>query len=397
VKNTNILLLKDAYKSFSKNRYSEAIVLLEKITANRPQKPYPYFLLCVSYLLCDKFSSAEIMLKKLRSIDPEYLPLNHLDAFLLLKSASGIHSALSVYIDKLDRFPDDTYFKKVINKLQNVKNFSSFQKNAKLKYFVQIPKPKMTAADFSQTFYEKPVIKKLKKSPEIHKHGHGRIIFYLTALFILLISAGIFIYFYYFKTGQVAFKNTNTTQIDSISIDILQYDLIDKILTAKPPVFYYSNDEVISDFNKAKYLIKNEKYNDALLLVNKISSSNANFRVKERNDFLRKFIADVEHKDYSGIPVEKVFQKPYLYRGYFVSWKGKITNLRKKESSISFNLLVDYKKDDKFSEVIDVYSEKEYENIKNGDIAVINGVFVNSIGNSNRLYLVADMIQKNDL
>jgi hypothetical protein len=397
VKNTNILLLKDAYKSFSKNRYSETIVLLEKLLTHRPQKPYPYFLLCVSYLLCDKFNNAEILLKKLKSIDPDYPPLNHLESFLLLKSASNIHSALTVYIDKLDHFPGDKYFKNVINKLKKIKNFSNFQKNAKLKYFVQIPKPKMKLSDFSQSNYERPVKDKTNYNAGKYRRGHGRLKIFLASISILIISAVVFIYLNYFNSGKVIYKNINSGQIDSISIDILQYDLVDKILTAKPPVFYYSNEEVINDFNRAKYLIKNEKYNDALLLVNKISSSNANFRVKEKNDFLRKFIADVDHKDYSDIPVDKVFQTPYLYRGAFIKWKGKITNLRKKENNMSFNLLIDYKKDDKFSGVIDVYSGREYGSIKNGDIAVIEGVIVNTIGTSNRLYVISDTIRKDSL
>jgi hypothetical protein len=170
--------------------------------------------------------------------------------------------------------------------------------------------------------------------------------------------------------------------------------LIDKILKSKPLIFYYSNDEVINDFRKAKILIKNEKYNDALIIINKIANSNANYRVKERNEFLQKYISNVEYKNYSPIPVEKVLQKSYLYKGSFVQWKGKIANLKSSENKLQFNLLIDYTKEDKFSGVIDVFYGKENKDIKNGDIVTLEGVFINTIGNSNRIYLAADRIIK---
>lgn len=395
MKNKNNTILKEAYKAFRKKRFTEAIVLLEKAISHRPSDSYPYFLLCVSYLLINKFNDAERLIKKTRTVDPNYLPLIQLESFLLLKSTSNIHSVIADYIDKLDRYPNDKHIKRALGNLREVKDFNSFQKTAKLNSYVLIPKPKSSNLKKLRPLHrinEKPIKRNnYSTSPKIKYIKTILIIFSICLIFIIL---GIsFYYFYYINPIINKEKKNSIIPTDSINIDVIQYDLIDKIIKNKPPVFYYSSDELLNDFNKAKYLIKNEKYNDAMMLINKIDNSNANFRVKERNEFLRKYILNIEYKTYSEIPVENVFQKPYLYRGMFLKWNGKITNLKRKENKTSFNLLVNYKKDDMFSGIIDVYSEKDQKDINNGDIIMLEGVLINTI-NNNRLYIVADEIKK---
>ena len=83
-----------------------------------------------------------------------------------------------------------------------------------------------------------------------------------------------------------------------------------------------------------------------------------------------------------------------MYKGLFVKWKGRVANLKKKENRLIFNLMIDYKRNDIFSGIIDVYSEKYNEGIKNGDIVEIEAVFINTIGGNNRMYFVAKTIQK---
>ena len=101
------IILKEAFKAFRKKRFSEAIVLLEKIISHKIKEPYPYFLLCISYLLCNKFNDADITIKKIRAADPGYLPLKQLELFLLLKSAPNMHEVLAACIEKLDQYPKD--------------------------------------------------------------------------------------------------------------------------------------------------------------------------------------------------------------------------------------------------------------------------------------------------
>jgi hypothetical protein len=388
------IILTEAFKAFRKKRFSEAIILLEKIITQRTKEPYPHFLLCVSYLLCNKFGDADIMIKKIRAADPAFLPLKQLENFLLLKSASSIDEVLTICIEKLEHYPDDKYFKRMLQHLHKVKNFNIFQKKAKLTDFVYIPKPKSVkiSTDYNSA-YIKPDSKK-RNYNRSRRSKFKKISFIMLIIFTL---AGTAYYLYYINPQLLMQQNKEdktSLPIDNINIDILQYELIDKILKLKPPVFYYSNNELINDFNKAKNLIKSEKYNEAIIIINKISNSNANYRVKERNEFLLKYISNIEFKKYDAIPVVEVLQKPYLYKGSFVRWDGKMANLKTSDNKMQFSLLIDYKKENKFSAVIDVYSGKVYKDIKNGDIVSLEGVIINTIGTNNRIYFAADKITK---
>jgi hypothetical protein len=389
------IILKEAFKAFRKKRFSEAIILLEKITTQRIKEPYPHFLLCVSYLLCNKFGDADIMIKKIRAADPSYLPLKQLEVFLLLKSASTINELFTVCIEKLELYPKDKYFKRMLRYLHKVKDFSIFQKQAKLTDFVYIPKPKSVkiSAGYNSA-YIKPDSEN-RSCNRLRKSKFKKMTFIMLIIFILTGTA----YYLYYINPQLLMPQSKEDKaslpIDNINIDILQYELIDKILKLKPPVFYYSNDELINDFHKAKNLIKSEKYNEALIIINKIANSNANYRVKERNEFLQKFISNIEFKKYDAIPVGEVLHKFYLYKGSFVRWDGKIANLITSDNKMQFNLLIEYKKEYKFSGVIDVYSGKVYKDIKNGDIVTLEGVIINTVGSNSRIYLAADKISKN--
>jgi hypothetical protein len=94
------------------------------------------------------------------------------------------------------------------------------------------------------------------------------------------------------------------------------------------------------------------------------------------------------------VAIGTVVQRPYLYRGVLVKWKGRIANLKRKDNKMFFNLLVDYEKDDIFAGVIDVYSEKDYDGFQNSDIVELRAAFINTIGSDNRLYLVANELRK---
>ena len=126
------IILREAYKYFRKKRYNEAILILEKIISIETQSPYSYFLLCVSYLLSNRFSDADLIMKRLRRTAPEFLPFVQLEAFLFLKAAPNSQSALLKYIEELEKFPNEKYLTTSLKVLQRVTDFESFQKSARL-------------------------------------------------------------------------------------------------------------------------------------------------------------------------------------------------------------------------------------------------------------------------
>ena len=386
------IIIREAFRYFRKKRYNEAILILEKIVSSEPRSPYPHFLLCVSLLLNSRLGEAGHVMNNLRKIAPGYLPLVELEAFLFLKGAPDSQAALIKYIETLEKFPGDKYIASTMRILQSVKDFSDFQKSAKLVDHVRIPRPGLRPL-FSPDRKNRPISLPAEKSRAPRRSNSASYRKIIIIIFIIVILAG----GSYFAFDLIQ-KNLNIIKtepnFDAVELDGLRYDLIDKIKKDKPPFFYFTDNELLKDFNEAKQLIKNKRYNEALVMINKIGNSNANFRVMERADFLRKFIQGIEDREYGNVAIGTVVQRPYLYRGVFVKWKGRLANLKRKDNKMFFNLLVDYEKDDIFAGVIDVYSEKDYDGFQNGDIVELHAAFINTIGSGNRLYLVANELKK---
>ena len=385
---SNYRFVKEAYKSYKKKKYNDSILLLKKVIDSGIKVPYPYFLLSISYLMINQFNKSDSMMKRIRMIDPKYMPFIQLEAFLCLKSSPDRETILSRYVDLLDTFPDNMYINKGVSALRKIHDFNSFQRDARLHDFVAIPKP---AKDEFAVYHTSD--SQTKKSRGIfNKYSiSAAIVLFLSIILILL---------YRFAPGYKIFdtrmkRNTNSKEkIDLITLDAFRYELIDKISRKKTPVFYYSSQQIKSDFTKAKKLIKKNELNRALILLNSLNNSNANFMVKQRVEFLIKFIADIEERDFEKIEFKRVQKKPYLYKGVSVHWRGKIANLKRKNSSLLFNLLVDYRDSNLFSGISDVYSGQNYKNLKNGDMVNVKALFVYTLGSENRINLVAKDIVK---
>lgn len=380
-------LLEEAYYYYQNKKYSDAIILLEKLISTGTKDPYPYFLLSVSYLLTGQLNRIGDIIKRIKLINSNFPQLVELEAFLFLKSAADLGSALSFYLESLQKIPGDKYLTKSVAQLRSVGDFSKFQINAKLNDFVKISAP---------IKLKKPKIQ-IKKYKSQSRFKFTRLFSFLGIVLVLfLLISGI--YFNrdgiknFFVSGLDSIKTSPGGSLENIFLERERNDLINKIRKERTAIFYYSNEEVFQDFNSAKILIKKEKYNDALVLVNKILNSNATFIVKEKTDFLKKYILNIEDREYSNISYQNVLRNPYLYQGFIVKWKGRVANLKRKNGKSTFNLLTEYRKDDIFTGIADVYADKDLAKIKNGDIIEMKAFFNSTLGNDNRIYLIAKEI-----
>jgi tetratricopeptide (TPR) repeat protein len=384
-------ILKEAYKSLFKKNKKDAEVMLEKITST-DKSPYPNFLLAIAYLFNDNFTAANKVITKLLIDYPNYMPVIHLNGFLYLKSAQNYENALSKYLELIEKHPDDKTIYKNIEAIRESDDFIKFQKKAKLTDFVHIPKPPKSIIEDK---YSKERDRNRIKQSNIKKIKKINIKLLFLVIFILLTGVSIILIIYSINKKILDYTpdNYNSEKIDPVSIQGTGYGLITKLSKKKTPHFYYSSDKLISDFNNAKKLIKKKKYNKAILILNKIYNSNINFNVQEKSNFLIKFIIDIHRENFEKISPGEISQKPYLYRGYAVNWKGRVTNLKKQNNKQSFTLLIDYKSSDIFSGAADIFSEEIY-NINNGEIVEVKGIFIETIGKLNRIYLVAKDIKK---
>ena len=176
--------------------------------------------------------------------------------------------------------------------------------------------------------------------------------------------------------------------VDRVILGGSGYDLIRKVNIKSTKEFYYSADELVNDFNEARRLIKRRKYNQSLLLLNRIHNSNASFAAREKADFLIRYVLDVDDRDYEFVPVKDVNAFPYRYRGVALEWNGVVANLRNRKEGASFTLLVDFR-NGHFNGVGDIYLPERLEKIDNGDHVTVRGIFMDSLGADRRLQVRA--------
>ncbi len=382
-------LVKQAFSAYTDSRYGDAIVILEN-RALRSGNSYMLFLLSLCYLHVDKIGKAESIIRKLKLSDPSYVPVLYLEAFLVMKSAGDRESAMYRYIELLQKFPFDRVLKKSFKRIQAATDFPAFQREARLKDFVPVPKPKR--------------ISTVKKRIHVQQRTNRKFI-YLPLLFILIVLMIIpGVYFHQdvaqYLTSIVKSINMSTKEqpqhgkdvMDMVTLDGAHYDIIEKYNRNKTTEFYYSSESLKRDFNRAKEMIKAGNYNDALVILNRINASNVHHRVKGRIEFLRNFVLDIDDRPVSGFTFKRINEKPHLYRGVKIQWKGKVANLKKKNDHIVCNLLIDYKNSHRFSGVAELYAKKYPGSIENGKMIETVATFVNTIGEDNTIYLVAENI-----
>jgi len=384
-------LVRDAYHCFTKKRYNETVLLCEKIAALSPREPYPLFLMAVAHLYSSSFDAAERALEKVQRIDPEYIPMIQLRAFLGLKASPNLDGALKIYLDYLTRYPWDKRLIRGRKMLGYAANFPSLQKKARLADLVDIPPPPrhLLRKNAKQA---RPGLKTRRRRilPGVGSLPKSLFI----AAFLVLFGAGAYLHFSEIMefTRNINVGGKDFSAVDGVSITPSGYDLISRINRDKTREFYVSVGEMTDDFERAKKLIKLERYNEAALILNKIRNSNASFTVKEKAGFLVDFIRDADDRKFEASPYGAVSVKRYLYHGYAVSWKGRVANMKKLNDAVSFALLVDYRAPETFSGIAEVYSPEKGA-IENGSFVEVDGLLLDVSG-LDRPYISARAVRR---
>ncbi len=372
----------EAYKAYRKGRFLEVLALLDSPALSSTRDPYSIILCAMACLQLNKFARVEELMSKAGSIAPQYPLYNQLKAFLYLKAAPDFESALLYYGELLAKIPSDRILVKSLARLRRVKNFEEFQRNARIDDFVALAKPNRK---LFERFSSPKAIKISRKSPTLFEKNYfskrvKRFIFIITSLIFIAVIA-----FFSLRgtrvqcsKAELAF-HTRFDEIEQVTLDGSGFDLIERITKKKQPEYYYNSESLQEDFRASKQLIKSGRLNEALKKINKIIHSNANMSVRERASFLKRFIIAIEDRQWEEISYSEIMKNPHLYGGYSLQWKGKSANVKKRQTAIVFNLLVDYRATDQFTGMAEVYCEQCGETIKNGDMVVVKGLFMDVI------------------
>jgi len=389
-------LLRDVFRAYKKKKYGDAETILETILENQPKDPYPYFLQAVLCLFLDRFSGTHNMLDRIEIIDGDYAPAVQLRAFMMMKAATTREQAISVYADRIRKYPEDKSLQKGLRSLQNTDDFSTFQKHVHLKHFVTVPsppknirddfsKPRRTAASGKRRSRERVTPRRtLKLKLPLS------IIF--VSIFVVALSWGGYFFFKKFRTEKLQ-GDRHVETLASVELPTSDYRLLNRINRKRTPEFYTSPQAVKKDFNRSRHFIKKGRYNEAVLILNRIYNSNATFPVREKSDFLIRFIMDVEHRSYESVAPLKLKEKSWLYRGWGIRFRGKVTNLKQTHAAGSFTLLINHRESEVFDGIADVFFKGRNATLKNGAMVTVDGLFAGPIGKTSNLSVTAQDIR----
>jgi tetratricopeptide (TPR) repeat protein len=391
---TNYRLIRDAYRSLNKKKFQEAILTLEKALSSGAGEIYILLLLSVAYLHTDQFGKLARFITKMKDMNPSYMPLIQLDAFLKLKSAAEQGEALRLYIDLIAQYPADPHIHRGRNLISAAGDFLYFQKNARLQDFVNIPRPSRNLKKTERkTAYVGTLGRrgiKIQKDIRVRWRWVFLILIIIAAAAMASLGAWFFMGSGHLGKGFMITKNPRAdySSIDLLSLGGTEYDLVKNIKKDRVAVYYESVRDMTDDFNRARKLIKAEKYNDALFVLNGLYNSNANFVVKEKVDFLIKFVIDLEDRDFDETPFAAMNKNKYRYRGFAVRWKGRIDRVRERGESQIYTIRLDPSGVDPSGDA-DVFSGKILPGLRKGSLVLLEGVIVDFIGKDRRAYIVS--------
>ncbi|HNX25682.1 MAG TPA: hypothetical protein PKG60_16665 [Spirochaetota bacterium] len=385
--------LHEAYRSFQKKNYTNAIIILEQTKDSGHEDHYALFLQAVCMLYSNNFPAANNLMEKIQRISPAYTPFIQLKSFLALKSSVKREDALSAYISALEKNSSDKLLRKGLRKVEEAADFYRYQREAKISDLVYIPKP--GKKDLS------PESDRYARRIDISR-GRSRLSgikpVYAAVFLLVIITAAALASFYIYrdklnfkKTDQaVKLDNESLSRIDMVDISGSGYGIINRINQEKTPEFYSSGDVLLSDFNEARMLVKKGFFNKAIIILNRIANSNASFPVKEKSDFLIRFIMGSDEKVYEEIDLKLINEKPYLYRGSAVKFTGKAANVKEIKSGTAFSVMIGYDGNN-FKGVCEVYDSSKGI-VNNGDIVEVQGLFILNIGKVGAPYISAEKV-----
>lgn len=385
--------LYEAYRAFRKKNFTKAIIILERVKDSGHEDHYTLFLHSLCLLYSNNFSAVHPAMEKIERISPLYTPFIQLKAFLALKSSTSREGAIQAYISALEKKSSDRLLRSGLKQVENAKDFYKYQKEARLTDLVYVPKP----GDRDKPGNLHQLKDRVLIRPAWRQAFRPLKIILLVSLAVLSVTvAVIFItwgrdYSFYHDKNAVKLDRESQNRIDMVDVSGPAYGLINRISQEKTPEFYASGEALLRDFSEARVLVKKGFFNKALLILNKITNSNASYPVKEKSDFLVRFIMDSPERLYEEIRLNDINAKPWLYRGSAVRLTGKAVNVRENRNGTSFSVMIGF--DGKnFSGICDVFNPATGI-VSNGNTVEIMGIYIMSVGSRSAPYVSAEKVR----
>ncbi len=344
--------LRRAYKLFVSRKFTEVIRLLEPQVFRYRENFSFYYLLGISCLYIGDFGGALSYLQRADQLKHNNNNVLYGLAVVYLKR-NDFEKALKLWLKILDKNPNDRIARSGIDLARKI------------------------IADREK--YNPENIKNLKRLYPQLPVRRGRIIFF--SIMGLIIISGLVLSFETDLFGNLGrfiagygrgglnernFVNDITLEKGTSFIDY-NASIGEKKLTKR---------EIEDIFSKAKKYLLKYRDNLAIVEINRLLQSNASAYVKEKAKLLKTFVNKPDFTtlkdsfDYSVVAMN-----PSLYVDCYVSWRGKIANVKEGDKTISFDLLVGYESEKELKGVVPVKLDFP-ANIENGDSLEVLGKIV---------------------
>jgi hypothetical protein len=378
--------IRTAAESIRRGRFGEASAFLEGIRAAESSDPSLVFLSAYSSIMSGNLPSALAATERLRLRFSEYKPGRELNAFILLKSAPERDHAAAVYIDLISSGIDSPNVKRLLKRIRSERDFVSFQKSLTLDDALPIEKIRFT---------EKSRGTEMKISAPVRScRRPRRIPFKPVILSVIALSLAVFLVYLLAFTAipyRIFKKNTpENTPVDSADISNERYPLVDR--NAKNPMFTYADEDSLRrDYENARNLIKAGSSEPALVILNRIMNSNAQYMLKDRARFLSEFIAGMEDRSPKDISPAELIGNPVLYKGMFVRFSSSVVSVKTKESTTVVSTV--YQEKGSPSVNADIFTIERMP-LKPGDRITCAGIFRQIAGAEKRMLVESKSISR---
>ncbi len=314
-------IIKEAYNSFNKKKYSEVINILEPQVFRFRENFNFFYMLGMSCLYQGDYGGASSYLR--RAIDIRENDVNTLlgiAAVYLKRGDTG--NALRIWLEVTELSPDNIYAQRGLNYLKkngNPDDFISLGNQDKISRFI-------------------PSGEKSRKKPI----GIALSLIILIAAVSLLLIIPPSRNFIANRINLSIIKPNKSSLRPEIPVLALdeKKDFID---LNNDFTFILTEEEIENKMQKIQDYLYEYRDNPAKKEINIILMSNASEYIKDRARILEKYIQTpnlINFKD--NFTYSDVKSSPSVFEGCFVLWKGKAANVSESSEKISFDFLVGY-------------------------------------------------------
>jgi len=304
--------LRKANKWLASGRYTKVIHFLEPKVPIFIEDPLYYAILGRACMEAGTFKDAETYLSRGLQADPVNLYLMQLLAVNYLKRKDP-SSAIRIWLEILDEYPQDKYAKKGLAKLKKIST------QEEQDYFLENFNYRKFIPDSSAQVYK----------------------YILAVLIIVLLGLSAF----YFRTDLYRiFRSTGINKTVRGNIDFSITGNPDLLIDPDADALYpMSAAQVSLTMKKALKYFQNYNDNMARYELNKIIYSNASLQVKSKAEGLRKALGEPTIETLkTNFDYKDVVKEPWLYDGCYVIWKGMTANVVYDNDAILFDFLVGF-------------------------------------------------------